>query len=149
MSAKVARAAEAGQPEAVDRRDAHRSTDVDRAPAGGSMRVDQRALLKACVVKRGYTAEALGAAMRKDGSYAWKVLSGEKPLSFDFLNELPDDVLDLYFTERLESRGAVVVTPVDDAEQAMRFVVRGLLGMFGPVSRGASVRKAMARAGLR
>lgn len=107
-------------------------------------------LIRQAINDSKWTHEALATVLPvPNAAYISRMLSGEKAWTVKHTASLPNDIKAKYHAAACEREGLIVVSPVDDAEQAMRFVVRGLLGMFGPVSRGASVRKAMARAGLR
>jgi hypothetical protein len=92
-----------------------------------------RALLRRAVADCGYTLDALEAAMGKVRTYIHKVLQGEKPLSYEFIVALPDDVEARFEQLRAEHFGHIVVAPVD-TETAKRHLVTGLLGLLTKAS---------------
>ena len=111
----------------VDRKPDHRSTSVDQA----------RDLLRRAVADCGYTLDALEAAMGKGRAYIHKVLQGEKPLSYDFVIALPDDVEARFEQLRAESFGHIVVTPAPDAKTAAEHLVSGVLGLLATTAKKA------------
>lgn len=124
------------QPTSVDQQALSRSTDVDQALA----------LLRQAVQERGWTLDALAAAMGKDRAYIGKVLNGDKPFTLEFLVALPDDVEARYEHLRAEHFGLIVVQPLEGAD-AHRAFVAGFLGMVAP--RLPARASGMAKAELR
>lgn len=103
---------------AVDRREVTRSTSVDPA-------ID---LLKKAVADCDYTLDALAAAMGKDRAYIHKVLQGDKPLPYAFIEALPDDVEGKFEALRAKTFGYIVVEPVT-GDRAIEHLVSGLVGV--------------------
>lgn len=92
------------------------------------------ARLRACISDRGYSLEALAVAMGKGESYAAyisKVLTAEKPLSYEFIIALPDDVEAEFHSRSAKDFGRMVVTPAT-GEDAVRQFVAGLFGLLQP-----------------
>jgi len=92
-------------------------------------------LLRRCAKELGWTDEALAIHLKNDRDYRGyvnKVFNGLKPLSFTFLESLPDDLLALYYGRRAEQLGSIVVTPIDDIEAAKRQFVSALLALISP-----------------
>lgn len=106
-----------------------RSTAVDRGIDDGSTAVDQAlVLLRRAVADRGYTLDALSAAMGKDRAHIHRVLQGEKPLTLQFITALPDDLEARYEQLRAEAFGFIVVTPLEGPD-AVKGFVGGLMGL--------------------
>ena len=90
------------------------------------------ARLRVCITHCGYTLEALAKAMGKDESYASyisNVLTGEKPLSYNFIIALPDDVEAEFHSRSAEDFGRFVVAPAATPLEAKKQFVAGLFGM--------------------
>jgi hypothetical protein len=109
-------------------------TSIDPPRGGRSTAVDHGLdLLRKAVGDCGYTLDALEAHMGKGRAYIHKVLSGEKPLSFEFITALPDDVEARFEQLRAESFGLIVVAPVQGSE-AIKHFVGGLVGLLTRVA---------------
>lgn len=110
-------------------------TTVDQRRVLRSTAVDQGLeLLRKAVADSGHTLDSLEAAMGKGRAYIGKVLNGEKPLSFEFITALPDDVEARFEHLRAEHFGLIVVAPVS-GDDAVRNLVSGLIGV---LKRGAA-----------
>jgi hypothetical protein len=88
-----------------------------------------RALLRRAVADCGYTLDALEAAMGKVRTYIHKVLQGEKPLSYEFIVALPNDVEARFEQLRAEHFGLIVAKPPTSREQAARDFISGVFGL--------------------
>lgn len=112
------------------------TTVVDRRPDLATDVADALALLRRCVQEKGWTYDALAAAMSErtaghfDKSQICRVLNGERPLTLVFLLALPDDVEALFESKRAEAFGMIVVPPVH-GDDAVRNLVSGLVGVLG------------------
>jgi hypothetical protein len=106
----------------ADQRSVERSTAVDQ----------QFALLRQCISDCGWTFDALAVEMRIDKGYLWKLLHREKTeWKPEHTVALPNDVEALFYQRLSESFGAIVVAPVSK-EQALKNLVSGICGVFGP-----------------
>jgi hypothetical protein len=92
-------------------------------------------LLRKCATELGWTDEALAIHLKNDRDYRGyvnKVFNGLKPLTFTFLESLPDDLLSLFYGRRAEELGSIVVSPPDDVEAAKRQLVSALVMLVAP-----------------
>jgi hypothetical protein len=107
-------------------------------------------LLRKCASELGWTEEALAIHLKNDREYRGyvnKVLNGLKPLTFAFLESLPDDLLSLFYGRRAEELGSIVVAPADDIETAKRQFVSALVTLVAPalpLKAGAPLKVALA-----
>ncbi len=111
---------------AVDRKLERRSTQVDLSAAV--------ALLRRAVSDTGHTLDSLAAHFKaigapKDRAYIGKVLNQEKPLSYEFVVGLPDDVEARFEQLRAEHFGLIVAKRPTSREQAARDLISGVLGL--------------------
>lgn len=109
-------------------------------------------LLREAIDESKWKHEALAAhlsaalGLRIDGPYLSKMLAGEKPVSLDHINALPDDIERIYYRLRGESLHLIVVEPVDPVTAARYFATALLSGV---LQSALPVRaSAMARADL-
>jgi len=75
-----------------------------------------------------YTMEALATELGKSRQYVHAVLSGDKPITFEFFASLPDDVKARLIELRGADYGFVVVRPAVGPD-AIRSFVAGLVGL--------------------
>jgi hypothetical protein len=81
----------------------------------------------------GWTPDALAAHWKVNRSFAWRLVSGEKPWSVDRMLALPDDLAARLEHLRAERHGLIVVAPLTGLEAQKAFVA-GLIGvMSAPV----------------
>lgn len=148
MSRSVAPDAGPRQPEPLDRRqgarssdldprqtappsvESGRSNDLDQDAAERSRSLDQRlADLRKCADDLDWSNEAIAAHRGDTGSsYVNKVMNGDKPMSLEFFESLPQDIRDLHHERELKKGGAIVVRQLD-WETAKLSLVAGLVGV--------------------
>lgn len=112
-------------------------TTVDPKPERRSMHVDLAtavALLRRAVSETGHTLDSLAAHFKqggcpKDRAYIGKVLNQEKPLNYEFVVGLPDDVEARFEQLRAEHFGLIVAKPPTSREQAARDFISGVFGL--------------------
>lgn len=93
-----------------------------------ALRLLQQVLSRPAADGTRWTHEALAAYMGLSRSYVSRVLSGEKPLSLEFIYALPDDVQCGFHAVRLEAFGAVAIEPVS-GDEAVRQLASALFGL--------------------
>lgn len=89
-----------------------------------------RRLLRESIDASGVKHESVAAALRVDGPYLSKMLTGEKPIGAKHLRALPDDVEVIFARLYAESFGLIVVQP-SHGDAAVRNLVSGLFGVLG------------------
>lgn len=111
-----------------------------------------RSLMRQAIDESGWKYDAVAAAISAatgrsiDGPYLSKMLAGEKPLSAEVLEGLPDDIEAILARLYAESFGQFVVSPASD-DSAVQHFVAGLLGILR--SQLPARATAMAKARLR
>lgn len=87
------------------------------------------AVLRQVISDLNWTFEAIAAAMGRGESYKThvsRVVSGERPMSLEFIKALPDDIEVEWHARLAAAGGRVVVTPASD-DSAVQHFVGGLL----------------------
>jgi hypothetical protein len=123
MSRERSSAVEAARPTPVDQTQPTRSTDVDLDVV--------LQLLNESITETGNTIDSLAAhfAARgtpKDRSYISKVLRAEKPLSYEFIVGLPDDVEAAFEQKRARHFGFIVASVPTSREEGVTSLLSGL-----------------------
>lgn len=94
--------------------------------------LDFQPLLRDACIECGETMDSLAAHLHlKDRGHVHRLLSGDKSLAVDRLEEFPLPVLQAFARRLAESFGLIVVVPVDGPE-AMQHFVSGLVGLLRP-----------------
>lgn len=97
--------------------------------------LDFQPLLRDACIECGETMDSLAAHLHlKDRGHVHRLLSGDKSLAVDRLEEFPLPVLQAFARRLAESFGLVVVVPADGPD-AMKLFVSGLVGLLRPASK--------------
>lgn len=89
------------------------------------------AVLRKVIDDLDWTYEAIAVAMGEKDSYRshiWRVVSGERPLTLEFLKKLPDDIEAEWHARLARQAGRVVVAPLS-GPAAIEGLVGGLIGL--------------------
>lgn len=116
---------------------APKGNPVDLTEGRQDKRLVLRAFVRDAIDESGWKHEAVAATISEatgrsiDGPYLSKMLAGEKPLTDEVLEGLPDDIEAIVARLYAESFGQIVVTPASD-DSAVQHFVGGLLALLRP-----------------
>jgi len=96
---------------------------------GKSVSPTSRLRLREAIKTCGCKQEAVAAALGVKAAYLSRMLAGEKPITLEHIDALPEDVGAAYARLSAEHNGLFVVPPAHERDAA-RFFVAGILGLF-------------------